>query len=280
MDSYNVPILLIAFNRADKLKLVINRVREIRPIRIFVFVDGPRPNNVKDADDIKLVKETIIRYIDWPCEVKTLFQKKNLGCGFGPATAISWFFKEIEAGIILEDDCVPDKTFFTYVQELLVRYRDMERVMLISGSNHPGNIRPAQTSYYFSKYVLIWGWASWRRAWKHFDHSLIPEADRSHVWDGAWKASVEKAYGLDILPRVNLVENIGFGIDATHTIRETEDTTKHPMQFPLTHPRKVSWDALSDYYTYRHYYGRNIINAFLTVFRRYIGIKPKDTYEK
>lgn len=263
MTPFNTPVLLIAFNRPKEIRAVIDALRKIKPTRVYVAIDAPRQGRADDAKNVAEVKRVIDTAIDWSCIVQKRFQDKNLGCGYGPAAAITWFFKNVEAGIILEDDCVADPSFFVFCEELLKKYKDNPQVMHITGDNYQDGQKRGIYSYFFSKYTFVWGWATWRRAWQHFDHTLIPEKDRGHVWDGAWIKSVRKQKGYAIIPQVNLVQNIGFGENATHTrnVQTGAEYKAGSMLFPLSHPPKITWNIAADYYAYRHFFKRSIIGS-------------------
>ena len=245
--SSDTPVLLVVFNRPDTTRRVFDAIRKARPKQLFVAADGPREGVQADRALCDAARAAASR-VDWDCEVHTLFRVENLGCGLGPSSgpssAISWFFENVEAGIILEDDCVPEPSFFRFCEELLERYRDVPRVMMISGDNFLSGRKRGAASYYFSRYTHIWGWATWRRAWHHFDYEAIPEELRNHgIWDWQWRFAVEKNRGLAVAPNVNLVTNVGCGIvDAAHTSDMDEryaNLPTRPMVFPLTHPRRI-----------------------------------------
>jgi len=155
--SLKAPVLLLIFNRPDTTQLVFNKIRKARPAELYIAADGPRKNQPDDPENCRKARE-ILRQVDWDCKISTLFREENLGCKIGVSSAIDWFFSEVEEGIILEDDCVPDQSFFQFCQELLARYRDDKRVMMISGDNFQFGRRRTDYSYYFSQYVHIWGW--------------------------------------------------------------------------------------------------------------------------
>ncbi|MEO8165112.1 MAG: glycosyltransferase family 2 protein, partial [Betaproteobacteria bacterium] len=163
------PVLIVGFNRPHTTTRVLESLRAAKPARVFFAVDGPRPDAVEDASRVDKV-QSLVSLIDWDCEVQTLFRSNNLGCKLGVSSAISWFFQQVDAGIILEDDCIAHPSFFPYVRELLGRYAVDERLLMISGNNFQADRRKPADSYYFSRYAHIWGWATWRRAWQHYDH--------------------------------------------------------------------------------------------------------------
>ncbi|MDR0606483.1 MAG: nucleotide-diphospho-sugar transferase [Bacteroidales bacterium] len=246
MTQFNTPVLFLIFNRPDTAQKVFEVIREIKPKYLFIAADGPRKNK---PDDIQKCKETrnIVEQIDWDCELKTLFRDENLGCGKAVSSAITWFFDNVEEGIILEDDCLPHLSFFPYCEELLERYRRNDRVMSISGSILYSNVAPSNISYYFSAYTRIWGWATWKSTWQKYIYDVndIPEKQieqslkycfrngkirrfwfwifylmRKHkidTWDYQLFFSILINGGLSTIPRKNMISNIGFKGNATHT---------------------------------------------------------------
>ncbi|MCC3158527.1 nucleotide-diphospho-sugar transferase [Hymenobacter sp. 15J16-1T3B] len=282
---FPTSVLLLVFNRPEPTRRVLDALREVRPARLYVAADGPRPHRPADAALCQQVRELVRAAVDWPCELHTLYQDVNLNCGVGPATAISWFFGHESEGIILEDDCVPAPEFFPFCQELLARYRHDTRVMHIGGNNFAREAaRPLPAgadSYYFSGQVNSWGWATWRRAWHLFDFHLrlwpelarrgqlqqlypsalerrywLPKFAALHaapappdIWDYQWHFAVAAHSGLCIVPAVNLVRNIGFGADATHTFDAGDahaDVPTAALPWPLRHPPAVLRDRARD----------------------------------
>lgn len=246
-----VPVLLLIFNRPETTQQVFNTIRAARPTQLYVAADGPRRGFTEDQDQCDQARR-IATAVDWDCRLQTLFRDRNLGCGPAVSSAISWFFDGVEEGIVLEDDCVPSASFYRFCAALLDYYRDQPRVMHISGDNYQYGRRRAAASYYFSKYTHTWGWATWRRAWKHYDFTLIPEADRLHVWDAQWLFSVQKAGGLAALPNANLVSNIGAGPQATHShaVERFLFLPAQDIEFPLVHPNRIEPDNAADRLTY------------------------------
>ncbi|MDJ1482171.1 nucleotide-diphospho-sugar transferase [Cytophagaceae bacterium YF14B1] len=243
---FNTPILFLVFNRPDLAQQVFECIRQIKPKELYIAADGPREN--RDDDVLKCAQtREIIKQVDWECEVHTLFREKNLGCKKAVSSAINWFFENVEAGIILEDDTLPDLSFFTFCEKMLNRYRDDERVMMISGYNTSEKWKAELQSYHFSYFGGIWGWASWRRAWQYYDVNISswgepenkqllkeayfsPEQFKSReamyndlyngvidTWDLQWTYCRLMNSGLSIIPSINLVKNIGFRSDGTHT---------------------------------------------------------------
>ena len=247
--SFKTPILLITFNRLDTTKRVFERIKEQQPKYLFIASDGPRENRLDDIVKIEEVRSYILSNIDWVCEVKTLFREKNLGCGVAPYTAITWFFECVEHGIILEDDCLPYPDFFNFCETILNKYKQDETIWEISGTNLQKGIKRGDGSYYFSNYGGIWGWATWARAWKHYDYSMKNYGDflknqqikkifsdkqqqkywhktlnnaskLGTWWDYQWLYTFWSYGGKCIVPNVNLIENIGFNGGGTHTMSE------------------------------------------------------------
>lgn len=280
------PVLLLIFNRPDLTAQVMERIRQAEPPRLFVGADGPRSGHPEDAERCEEARE-VATQVNWDCEVHTLFRDENLGCKQAVSSAITWFFDHVEAGIILEDDCVPHPTFFPYCAELLQRYQNDERVMAISGDNFQPSGRDCDASYYFSVYNHVWGWATWRRAWEHYD-GQIPEWEslrdtdwlkgwlgteeedeywrwifdrvaRGEVdsWAYPWTFACWKAHGLTALPAVNLVSNIGFDERGTHTSSEDSNAARlstEPLTFPLQHPSAMVRDYGADRFTSKHHF--------------------------
>jgi hypothetical protein len=247
------PILFIIFNRPDTTQQVFDAIRQAQPKQLFVAADGPREDKPSEAPKCQQTRD-IIKQVDWQCEVRTLFQEKNLGCGPGPATAITWFFENVEEGIILEDDCLPSADFFIFCEVLLDYYRDNKKIMHISGDNFQYDRRRGKGSYYFSAWAdcHAWGWATWRRAWKHFDFYCTSAEHRRTVWDWQWGVSVRNNGGLAIVPNINLVSNIGVGSDATHTLGPARysNVPTQTLELPLVHPKTISRNRAADCYTY------------------------------
>jgi hypothetical protein len=278
----DTPVALIIFNRPDKTRRVLQAIAEARPRRLLVIADGPREGHPADVEKCAAAR-ALIEQVDWDCEVVKNYSDVNLGCGRRPATGISWVFDHAEEAIILEDDCLPHPTFFRFCDKLLERYRDDERIMMVAGRNRFPTFTPY--SYCFCRNHSNWGWASWRRAWKQFDlgvklwaklreTSWLEETlgrkgaiefwrtifDRAYAaagnvdyWDYQWSFAVWAHDGLVVTPRINLVHNIGFGADATHTT-STDDprasTATKELIFPLQHPPRVVRDIEFDNFVF------------------------------
>jgi hypothetical protein len=242
------PLLLIAFNRPDHLERLIDRLKETQPTRIFLAVDGPRAGHPTDSDRVARTR-ALVSHIDWPCEVRTLFQESNLGCGEGVSAAISWFFSQVERGIILEDDILPQSSLFGFCSELLQTYENDSRVLAISGCNFvPPEELEFDAPYRFSRVPHIWGWATWKRAWALHDLNIegwrtaLPERrllrqmgyspagflywrtnfdmmarHAIDTWDFQLVFAGMANQALTATSNVNLVDNIGWGEESTHT---------------------------------------------------------------
>jgi hypothetical protein len=275
------PVLFLVFNRPEPTAEVFAAIRAARPPRLYVAADGARPNRPGEAQRCEETRQ-VATAVDWPCEVKTLFRDKNLGCKQAVSQALDWFFECEPEGIVLEDDCVPDPSFFQYCDELLEHYRDDKRVALISGDNFQFGRVYGESSYYFSRYCHIWGWASWRRAWRRYDRDIkawpafrdggglervfgarprearywrriLEEVHQGKIdtWDYQWNFAVWAQSMLTILPQKNLVKNIGFGVDATHTTGRSKfaDMRAEMLDFPLRHPATFETCSAADDHT-------------------------------
>lgn len=276
MNNYTTksPILFLVFNRPDTTLRVFEQIRNAQPKKLYIAADGPRENNDNDKEKCNKVKE-IVSKVDWDCEIETLYREKNLGCKYAVSSSITWFFEKEEKGIILEDDCLPSIDFFRFCDEMLCYYEDDTRVRFITGSNFQNGIKRSDATYYFSKLSHVWGWASWRRVWKDYDVELkkyesvdyqllfknifsleILAEDWSTIfsnllqnkintWD--YQLAITNMFnnGLSVIPNVNMISNIGFGNDATHTFEtngfdnleygELEGTIIHPKTFVISH---------------------------------------------
>lgn len=284
MTSFRLttPVAFIIFNRPDTALRVFAEIAKAKPPKLLVVGDGPRTNRPGEAERVAATR-TILEQVDWECEVLTNFSDVNLGCKKRVSSGIDWIFEQVEEAIILEDDCLPDATFFRYCQEMLALYRDDKRIGMISGDNFQFGRRYGSDSYYFSKYVHIWGWATWRDRWagsydvhmslwprvlgegrlidlvgnsgeakywnKIFDRVFRGEID---TWDYQWLFANWLRGRLNIMPAINLISNIGFGSDATHTTGggELANMQVESLSFPLKHPfalmRKIDADHYSD----------------------------------
>lgn len=236
-SKVDCAVLFVVFNRFETASKVFEQIRLAKPTRLYIAADGPRtiPGEKEACDSVR----SLAKNVDWDCELHTLFRDTNLGCKIAVSSAISWLFENEEMGMILEDDCLPDPSFFQYSKTLLERYQEDERVMMITGTNFRRRMSKMNGDYYFSQYYPIWGWATWRRAWNLYDINMKgwPEVRLSgllrerygpflgeildemlestfeskiNTWDCQWFLTCLKRDGLCITPRVNLISNIGF----------------------------------------------------------------------
>lgn len=281
------PVVLIIFNRPDHTETVLSHIAGVKPPTLLVIADGPRPNHPQDIQNCKAARAVIDR-VDWKCEVVKNYSDVNLGSGVRPATGISWAFDQVETAIILEDDIVPHPTFFRYCEELLERFHDDQRVMVISGMKsqfgEQGTLYNAY-SYGFRRALSCWGWATWRRAWRHYDYRIplwpklresnwllditrnptaveyykrkfdqaFHENDKITFWDYQWLFTCWTQNGHAIIPNVNLTRNIGVGDQSTHTksLPASATAALEEMGFPLKHPPFVVRDFDADLHRYQ-----------------------------
>jgi hypothetical protein len=243
------PILLIIFNRPEETQKVFDEIKKAKPRQLFVAADGVRKGRSADEINCKKARE-IINQIDWQCELKTLFREENLGCGLAPSQAITWFFQNVEQGIILEDDCVPSQSFFEYCNYCLETYKDDKQLMHINGTNYIADQDKIHSSLYFSRFLDGWGWATWADRWAKFEfeigdykpkiikkinqnfsdtgiktylNEILSKTGNPDIWDYQWQLLIILNDGLIISPKYNYIKNIGFGSNATHT------DTFHPI---------------------------------------------------
>ena len=295
----DTPVLLIAWRRPQTLRQVINAIRPVAPKHLFVACDGPNPERPGEAEKVAATRESIRSEVDWPCEIERLYSDVNQGCRLGVSRAVTWFFERVEEGIILEDDCVPHPDFFPYCQTLLERYRADTRVWCISGSNFQNGQWRGDGSYYFSRYNHCWGWASWRRCWQHYDVELsqwpalntsvflktifedsverrywvnvwqkLFQTGQPDTWDYQWTFTCLANGGLTALPNRNLMSNVGFGQDATHTTGNGIDTTIGSGINPHQHPSFLLRDCLADRYTFDQHFGGKLYRCPLSLCRQ------------
>jgi len=278
------PVVLFIFNRPDTTARVFERIAAYRPERLLVVADAPRPGRLAE-EELCAEARHVTEHIDWPCHVERNYATQNLGCRDRIATGVAWAFERAEEAIFLEDDCLPEASFFSYATELLARYRQDDRIGAISGNTFQPEPFACAESYYYSRYFHCWGWASWRRAWTDYDAYLSDWPDRKSkglvesvfesdtvaandwckifddvyekridTWDYQFVYTSWKADRLTILPRFNLVSNIGFRSDATHTGNALDPMANFPTKplgCPLVHPTQVSRNAGADAWSQR-----------------------------
>ncbi len=282
-NSFDTPVLFIVFNKPESTEKVFNQIRSIKPKKFYIAGDGPRGHIDGEKDSCEKVKD-IVSKVDWECDCKTLFQAENLGCALGVSSAIDWLFQNEEEGIIIEDDVFPDLSFFYYCRELLTKYKDDQRIMGIGGTNFFKSEEINQEySYYFSNESHIWGWATWRRAWKYFDlhaenyKQLIQSKyfkynfsnyyeyvykkyvfelnfENMSAWSYQWHLARLSQSGLFIAPNTNMIINLGIGDEnATNTKKHSKIAHRlesklklNSIDLPLKHPTNVMWDRELD----------------------------------
>ena len=273
-NQFSTPVLLNVFNRPKETRMLLEIIGKVQPKYLYVHCDGPRPGNEKDEKNVEEVHRVVEELVTWPCELNKLYEPMNLGCGKGPASSMTWFFSNVEEGIILEDDCHPHVDFFQYCQELLEKYRYNEKVGLIGGTTFL-NDYDKTVSYHFTPYPEIWGWATWKRIWDKYEfnyqksdvdfkrkvlpyvkshqaidfwtsimHRCIADGDDKTYWD--YQLALQLLYNnvLTIAPNTNMVSNVGFGEDASHTFDVRSIYANNPISpiLPLSHPDVIEVD--------------------------------------
>ncbi|MFT5663254.1 MAG: hypothetical protein ACI9JR_000637 [Gammaproteobacteria bacterium] len=305
-DTFTPPaplqtaVLFLVFNRPEPTAKVFQEIRKAKPPRLYIAADGPRAARDGEAEKVDMVRR-IVEKVDWPCDVKTLFREHNAGCKYAVSSAIDWFFEQEAEGIILEDDCLPSQSFFWFCEAMLDRYRNDNRVWQISGTTFfADKITITDADYFFSRYGPIWGWASWRRAWQHYDvelqnwsnmkqpevmASVYPSAyervakrnigdalvtNQIDTWDYQWAFIKAYSSALTILAVQNQIVNIGFGSDATHTIAKPSSVPAHSftVSAPIKHPKFVIADRF-----YEQNYAKKMFKKTGILFRIFGRIK-------
>jgi len=296
-------VAFLIFNRPDTTEQVFAAIRQAKPPKLLVVADGPRVERPGEAEKCEATRE-IIKRVDWDCELLTNYSDINLGCKQRVSSGLDWVFANVEEAIILEDDCLPHLTFFQFCEELLNKYKNDERILMISGTNMLKKWKIDRQSYHFSYYGGIWGWASWRRAWDHYDVEMKlwsePEvrkrirdvlcdlkqyynrekafdnvySGKIDTWDYQWSFARLSQSGLSVVPSANLIANIGFSQEATHTINpfdKNANLSKHPMFFPLKEPLGVAVDREYDYNFYLR--TKEPIDSKIKLFQLYNNLK-------
>lgn len=278
IQQLKTPILFLIFNRLDTTQRVFAEIKKQQPKYLYLASDGPRETKTGEKGIVQSVRDYVLGEINWPCEVKTLFREENLGCGRAVSLAITWFFENVEEGIILEDDCLPHSSFFNYCEVLLAYYRDNVRIMHIAGFNPLGISDCQGASYYFAQIQHCWGWASWRRAWNEYCFQIknYQEIDyknsfkRKYIanywceifrkmqnleidtWDYQWTYAIIKNKGLCINPAKNLVSNIGFSQGGTHTFNKKNQLADNKI-YSLEHIKHSAQVILNEKLTHNIY---------------------------
>jgi len=296
MLKMKTPVTFIIFKRPETTEKVFAAIRQAKPPKLFVIADGPRADKEGEAEKCAATR-AIIERVDWDCEVIKNYSEINLGCAKRVSSGLDWVFNNVEETIILEDDCIPHPTFFRFCEELLEKYRNDTRIASISAQNVQAGHKRTNQSYYFSRYSHCWGWASWRRAWQHYDLSMklwqevqaenilrdllidskaasdwqrifqsVYENPTGITWDYQWTFACWMQSSLSIIPNVNLVSNVGVGADSTHFNSEQEfsfiNVPMQAMEFPLQHPRMIVRNAEADNFTQKTVYQATALNIF------------------
>lgn len=299
------PIVIIAFNRPDCTRRVLAAVRQQQDRDLFLVLDGPRPDR---PDDLLAIGEVrgVLEELEWSRRVRTNFAAKNMGLRGRVVSGLSWVFEQTERAIILEDDCVPSEDFFVYCDYLLDRFADDSRVMSVCGTDYASRCAFPEASFYFSKYTLFWGWATWRRAWRHYDDKMTAlengeldvvlrstfdlfrarwywsavlrrvHQDRLQSWGYRWLLSCWINRGLCVYPTANLVRNIGFGDSAAHTSGRSEYDrgATEPLRQPMVAPPVMVADPIADRAIEDRYFSKDLRHRLawaLRSFGRFVG---------
>jgi hypothetical protein len=303
--SLQTPIAFIIFNRPDTTEKVFQAIRQAQPQKLLVIADGPRVDRPNEAEKCAAARDVIDR-VDWDCEVLTNYSDINLGCKLRVSSGIDWVFSEVEEAIILEDDCWPSASFFPFCQTLLEKYRHDERIMAISGTIFLPEEKLLENSYHFSKYPHVWGWATWRRAWQHYDVDMSSwqnfrdqgllkfsctdpieseywlkifndvANDRIDTWDYQWVYTCWQQSGLCISPSVNLISNIGFRDDATHTLGASPWAEMKVGSIDnIKHPTFISIDLDADTCDFENVFGGKVLRFEATKRGKFMRLTRK-----
>jgi hypothetical protein len=276
MSNKSAPIAYIIFNRPRHTRKTFAAIREQMPLQLFIIADGPREGHPEDVEGCREVRE-IVETIDWPCTVHRNYSDINLGCKRRVSSGLDWVFSQVDRAIILEDDCVASREFFSFCDALLEFYKNNEKVWVVNGNSYQPQRPRGDGSYYFSKYPDCWGWATWRRAWQHYQGELpfIEEWKKSPRWQECFPARAEQRYwarkfklaqqgkidtwdyqwiacemyggGLAATPNANLVKNIGFDAEGTHTTGLDEGFDYEiTLLGSMIHPSGIKADVQAD----------------------------------
>lgn len=284
----STPVLLITFNRPNQTRQVLEVIRSQQPKQLFVFQDGKRDGIVEDEIKCFQVKKIVNELLDWDCKLYTFYSEINLGCGPGPAAAISWFFKQVESGIVIEDDCILSDTAWIYFDELLVKYKNNDKVGMLVAANLRKKWKSNIQSYHFARMGgSPYGcFATWRDVWNKFDYNIdnwteskeiirknlgnksyfyklsevfdkVSNNKQNDAWDFQWFFCLVKNDYLVVVPSVNMLSNIGFGADATHTVEANDQSANmqiYEIKFPLTEPSSIKIDKLFDWIMFNRFW--------------------------
>lgn len=260
-DMLKTPVLLIVYNRLTPTKQVFSQIRKVKPQKLYIACDGYKKNKAGDQTKVEEVRQWLLGAVDWKCQIATSFAEENRGCKYGVAHAIDWVFENEEEAIILEDDIVADESFFWFCQDMLERYKEDERIMTICGHKAVWDF-PIDDDYFFTAFGPVWGWATWKRAWNYFDNEMIKwpyfkekkilaqlygkdsatsltesldltYSKKLNSWAYAWDLARIINSGLGILPKTNLIQNVGYGSDATHSSGREPDFHRSSLDLPV-----------------------------------------------
>lgn len=303
MYKVSSPVILIIFNRPDVTERVFAEIAKVQPSRLLVIADGARLNRPHE-ENLCLMARQVVGRVSWPCEVSTNYADSNLGCKIRIASGLNWAFSLVQEAIILEDDCLPTEDFFRFCDDLLDYYRDNNRIGMISGDNFQGGLSRGDGDYYFSRYCHIWGWATWARAWRQYDVEIkqwpmlrnngwlkslgFSFGERKYwarafnrvysgsldTWDHQWSVACWLGNMMSVMPNKNLISNIGFGAEATHTVHEGKfskmDIAK--MSFPLKHPSKIAANEDADSYTAKQMFTASLMGRLINKITFKLGL--------
>lgn len=306
-----IPILLLVYNRYEGTEKLIKILNKIKPKKIYIAADGPKLNNIIDIANCSRVRKLFDK-INWRCKIYKKYNNYNLGCKESITRSLNWFFSKVKEGIVLEDDCLPNKSFFRFCNVMLKKYRYNNKIFCISGSNYSKNTK-IKSSYYFSKYPHCWGWASWRRAWKYNETNISfwPKYKKTDIWKKLhtnyiekiywekifnttynnnfnswaypWTLSVWKKNGLTIIPKKNFITNIGIGKNTENSFfRNSNDVYKsHSIKKINKHPRIISVAEKNDLEVfYSHYKPFNYLYPWRTRYLFLILLKNPISFAK
>lgn len=306
-ELFQVPISFHIFNRPELTRKVFEVIKKIKPSKLFITADGPRKNIAGDKDKCMEVK-LILNEIDWECEVFKNFSEVNKGSYRSTSEGITWVFKHVDSAIILEDDCIPNFSFFRYCQDLLNYYENDKRISIISGNNFQPVKNTMHYSYYFSRYLNVWGWATWKKTWDKIDLNMQywPKFKKMKGLDSIFHKKYEREYWykfyqdmyegkvrrqwdaqlmlssfmnntISILSNTNLISNVGFGADSTHYKHQTvfNSTKISEIKFPLDHPHFMFRDVTADDFTEKKMFSGGIKDR---IKKKIISYLPKKIY--
>jgi hypothetical protein len=301
--SLNSPVVLIVFNRPEHTRQLLEVLKQVKPSKLHIIADGPRTDHPSDILLCQEVKNLIESQVNWPCEIKKNYSEKNLGCKIRISSGLDWVFSTEERAIILEDDCIPDISFFKFCDELLEKYKNHSEISHIGGNNFLFNRLKIDDSYYFSRYTHVWGWATWQRAWQNYDVTLKqwPQIKKEQTlekilgkqqakfwsekfdgvyngqddtWDHQWTFSSMINQKLAIVPKVNLITNIGFGKNSTHTLFHSKfaNMKRESLNFPLKHPTVIQRNLKADTLVAKSNYNPFLFVKYVKKILKYLRI--------